>query len=117
MSIGRCCLEYLDCQAADPVGEARSAGLVTVRLGFDVGHRPSALGLPGRDPRPDERADDPRSRRDQGDEDRRLVRHGAEYEATGLRRIWGAVPNVRTFDRSGRKDREGSTCAGKGTRE
>ena len=103
MGIGGRGLEDLDGQAADAVGEARPARLVTVRLGFDVGHRPGALGLPGRDPRADERADDSRSRRDQGDEDRRLVRHGAEYEAAGRRRIWGAVSNVRTFDRSGRK--------------
>ena len=97
MGIGGGRLEDLDRKAADAVGEARPACLVAVRLGLDVGHRPGALGLPGRDPRADERADDPRTRRDQGDEDRRLVCHGAEYEATGYRRIWGPVPSVRTF--------------------
>jgi hypothetical protein len=112
VGIGGSRLEDLDGKAADTVGKTSPARLVTVRLGLDMGHLPGTLGLPGSDPRADERADDPRGRRDEGDEDRRLVRHGAEYEATGRRRIWGGVPSVRTLDdsdgqRSWTVDREG----------
>ena len=87
VSVGRRRLEDLDCQVADTIGEARPAGLVAVGLGLDVGHRPGPLRLPGRDPCPDEGADDPGRRRDQRDVDRRLVRHSREYEAARHRRI------------------------------